>query len=192
MGPLLPTWLELIWTAAYLCVAASHLRHMAQSLGQRRAWHSCHVLMALGMACMYLPAALLPGSCWQLIFALAGTLTALWALGSNGSIIWLLTALDLGVMLLMWSPTGATGPLVWFAITYLVLETGLWLGDIYSRLDRSRPAPGWRLLSDEGSGLTLSTERGAGSSLLGGLDITASMVVMSLGMAYMLVAMLVI
>jgi hypothetical protein len=49
---------------------------------------------------------------------------------------WLLTALGLGVMLLMWS--GSLAPtLVWLLMTYLAVEAGLWLLDLHRRLDRS-------------------------------------------------------
>ena len=57
---LLPLWMGVAWTAAFLAVAASHLRHMAATTGQRRPWHSCHVLMAVGMAFMYAPAQIDP------------------------------------------------------------------------------------------------------------------------------------
>ncbi len=200
MGPLLPEWLGIAWTVALVLVAVSHLRHMADTVGQRRAWHACHVLMALGMVFMYVPATRLaeavPASFWQLIFAAAGTLAALWALSGTGRAapaIWLLTALDLGVMLLMWSGK-LSSPLVLLSLTYLTLEASLWLLDIHRRLDGSTALVNWQLLSTDAAGGAIAVRRVArpivGSArLLGELDITASMLVMTTGMAYMIVAM---
>lgn len=206
MDSLLPTWLEIAWAAAFMSVAASHLRHMAQSGGQRRAWHACHVLMALGMGCMYMPSAWMPrtatASLWQLVFAAAGTLAALWALGGVGRVsanVWLLTALDLGVMLLMWSgdERRLAAALVWAVVAYLTVEAGLWLFDAYRRLDGSDGLLNWRLLSIEAAGAVTgrgarvaAAQASASERLLGDLDITVSMLVMTVGMAYMIVAML--
>jgi Domain of unknown function (DUF5134) len=192
MGSLLPEWLEIVWTAVFAAVGCSHLRHMLRAEGQRRAWHACHVLMAAGMAFMYLPAATVPASFWQLVFAAAGVITAFWALGGVGSVattIWLLTALDLGVMLLMWSGTHVPGPLVLVVVAYLAVEAGLWLLDVYRRLDGSTALINWQMLTPGGESLTV--EGSASAGLLGELDITASMVAMAAGMAYMLIAMMI-
>ena len=192
MGSLLPQWLEIVWTAVFAAVGCSHLRHMLRSAGQRRAWHACHVLMAAGMAFMYLPVATVPASFWQLVFAAAGVITAFWALGGVGFVattIWLLTALDLGVMLLMWSGTHVSAALVLVVVAYLAVEAGLWLLDTYRRLDGSAALINWQLLSAEGESVTVA--RPVAASLLGELDITASMVAMAAGMAYMLIAMMI-
>jgi Domain of unknown function (DUF5134) len=192
MGSLLPQWLEIVWTAVFAAVGCSHLRHMLRAAGQRRAWHACHVLMAAGMAFMYLPVATVPASFWQLVFAAAGVITAFWALGGVGFVattIWLLTALDLGVMLLMWSGTHVSAALVLVVVAYLAVEAGLWLLDTYRRLDGSAALINWQLLSAEGESVTVA--RPVAASLLGELDITASMVAMAAGMAYMLIAMMI-
>jgi hypothetical protein len=190
MGPLLPQWLECVWAAVFAAVGCAHLRHMSRTDGQRRAWHACHVLMAAGMAFMYLPATTIPASFWQLVFAAAGVIVACWALAGLGrvaTVVWLLTALDLGVMLLMWSSTQAAPIVVWAAVAYLAVASGLWLCDAYRRLDGSTALINLRLLTADGE--TLTVARPAGGRLLGELDISVSMVAMAAGMAYMLIAM---
>lgn len=189
------------WAMIFAAVAASHLRHMLRTAGQRRSWHACHVLMAVGMAFMYVPARIDPFTVstafWQLTFASAGLIAAGWAIGGSGrvsTLIWLLTSIDLGAMLYMWagSAQGNTAPVTWLLGGYVITEGAMWALDLYRRLDGATPIVSWRLLAVE-SGATLSaasigSEAAATGSLLGELDISASMIAMTLGMAYMLVA----
>jgi len=199
---LLPVWLGIVWTALCLAIAASHLRHMALTEGQRRSWHACHVLMAFGMAFMYVPAQLDPVAVspgfWKFTFAAAGLIAAIWAIGGVGrvsTLIWLLTSIDLGVMLYMWtSPTrSSSAPLTWLLVAYLAAEGVMWALDLYRRLDGATPIVSWRLLAVE-SGSVASLRSAAGEqqqsgALIGELDISASMIALTLGMAYMLAAM---
>jgi hypothetical protein len=197
---LLPLWLGIAWTAAFLAIAASHLRHMAQTTGQRRSWHSCHVLLAVGMAFMYAPAQIdplaVPSAFWKLVFAAAGVIAAVWAIGGIGrvsTLIWLLTSIDMAAMLYMWSgprrPDSA--PLTWLLTAYLVAAAMMWSLDLYRRLDGATPIVSWQLLASESAAITVTSsgsETAASRSLLGELDINASMIAMALGMAYMLIA----
>jgi len=199
---LLPLWMGIAWTVVFLAIAASHLRHMTQTTGQRRPWHSCHVLMAMGMAFMYAPAQIdplaVPSAFWQLMFATAGIVAALWAItgvGRVSTLIWLLTSIDMAAMLYMWSGSRSAGTATvsWALAAYLLAEAAMWALDLYRRLDGATPVVSWQLLASE-PGATLSTtsirtETAASASLLGELDISASMIAMSIGMAYMLVAM---
>jgi Domain of unknown function (DUF5134) len=199
---LLPPWMGVAWTVVFLAIGASHLRHMAQTTGQRRSWHSCHVLMAVGMAFMYAPAQIdplaVPSAFWKLVFAAAGIIAAVWAISGVGrvsTLIWLLTSIDMAAMLYMWSgPRRAdTAPLTWLLTAYLLAEAVMWALDLHRRLDGATPIVSWRLLASE-SGATVSaasiaTETAASGSLLGELNISASMIAMALGMAYMLIAM---
>ncbi len=201
-GPnLLPEGVAVAWAAVFLVVAASHLRHLTHTSGQRRSWHACHVLMALGMVFMYAPAQIqpltVPAAFWQLVFATTGLIAATWAIAGIGrvsTLIWLLTSIDLGVMLYMWSGTnnGNVLPLACLLATYLIAEAIMWALDLLRRLDGATPIVSWRVLATE-SGERVATpavEPAAPSgALLGELDISASMVAMTLGMTYMLVAM---
>ena len=68
-----PTWLAVIWTLVFIAIIVIHALHVRDSDGQRRLWHSGHVLMALGMAFMFAPASIdhfdIPSGFWQLVFA---------------------------------------------------------------------------------------------------------------------------
>lgn len=201
MIDLLPFWMGAVWTTAFLAIAVSHLRHMVQTTGQRRPWHSCHVLLAVGMAFMYAPAQIdpiaVPSSFWKLVFAAAGVIAAVWAIGGIGrvsTLIWLLTSIDMAAMLYMWSGPRQPGAasLTWLLTAYLLAAAIMWALDLYRRLDGATPIVSWQLLAGEPGAVSITSRADAAAaskSLLGELDINASMITMALGMAYMLVAM---
>jgi hypothetical protein len=199
---LLPVWTATAWTAIFLVIAASHLRNMSKTTGQRRPWHACHVLMALGMAFMYAPMEInplaVPSTFWKLVFAAAGLIAAVWAIGGGGRVsilIWLLSSIDLCAMIYMASGTAhtSTAPVTWLLTAYVLGEAVMWSLDLYRRIDGMTPIISWRLLAIESGAAipaaSISTEATGRGSLLGELDISASMIAMALGMAYMLVAM---
>jgi hypothetical protein len=198
---LLPEWLGIAGAAGFVLIAASHLRHLAHGAGQRRAWHAGHVLIATGMAFMYAPAAIdpldVPAGLWQLLFAGAGAVAALWALNGSGrvpTLMWLLTAIDLGAMFYMWSAHAVSPWLSWPLIGYFATQSGMWALDAFRRLDGRTPIISWSLMSDASGTTAVSVPVArvvTSESLIGGLDIGLSMIVMTLGMAYMLAAMLV-
>jgi hypothetical protein len=192
----IPEWLGVAGAAVFVAIAGTHLRLMAQTSGQRRPWHGCHVLIALGMAFMYAPAELdplgVPAGFWRLVFASAGILAALWALGGVGrvpTLLWLLTALDLGAMMYMWSPQSQVAPLTSLLVVYFTVQGGMWAIDAYRRIDGSTPIITWRYMSTAPAGAELAVSGGASESLIGNLDIGVSMIAMTLGMAYMLATM---
>ena len=192
---LLPEWLGIVGIVIFLLIAISHLRHLAMTSGERTPWHACHVLMAIGMAFMYAPAAIhaptVPAALWRVLFAAAGVVAAAWALGGTArapNLIWLLTAVQLGAMVYMWSPGSFTAPLTWILVAYLAAEAGLWALDAYRRVDGSTPIIGLTMASVGYEGGAVALEA-APASLLGDLNISVSMIGMTLGMAYMFVAM---
>lgn len=198
----IPEWLGALAAAAFLVVAVSHLRHLAGVCGQRRPWHACHVLMAIGMGFMYLPAQLdplaIPSELWRIVFAVAGLLAAAWALtGAERSavLLWLQTSIALGAMFYMWSSGQLGIPFSWLLVGYFLADAAMWAIDAYRRLDGSPPILGLSLLAAAGAGgggdVTISAGgvAEAATPLLGELDISASMIVMSLGMAYMFAVM---
>jgi hypothetical protein len=189
---LLPLWLGAGASAAFLVIAASHLRHMAATDGQRRPWHACHVLIAVGMAFMYLPASIdplaVPLGFWRVLFASAALVAALWAVGGNARVpvlMWTLTAFDLGAMLYMSSVPAqpSTAAVSWIVVAYLLASAGMWSADAYRRIDGGVPLVSWQALSAGGEVVASTAE-----SLLGELDIGISMIVMAIGMAYMVMA----
>ena len=193
-------WLGIGGAAMFVVIAASHLRHLIKTTDERRSWHACHVLMAIGMAFMYAPASIdslgVPGTFWRLVFATAGVLAVFWALGGTDralSPIWLLTAVDLAAMFYMWS-AHAFVALSWLLVAYFVVEAAMWALDAYRQLDGGTPSLGWRMLPQESGSGALSPAPAAAAttasrSLIGELDIGVSMFAMALGMAYMLAAM---
>lgn len=191
-----PPWLGLGGAAMFLVIAASHLRHLIKTTGERRPWHACHVLVAIGMAFMYAPASIdslgVPAAFWRLVFAAAGVFAALWSLGGadrGPSAIWLLTAVDLGAMFYMWSPRAFVAPLSWLLVAYFVVAAAMWALDAYRQLDGGTSSIGWRMLPQESALTVRAAATTAPRSLIGELDIGVSMFAMALGMAYMLAAM---
>jgi Domain of unknown function (DUF5134) len=199
-GGAVPGWLAFAGAGMFLLIAASHVRHLTRTAGERRSWHACHVLMATGMGFMYASASIgslgVPTAFWRLVFAAAGTLAALWALGTGSrapSSIWLLTSVDLGAMFYMWSAHPFSAPLSWLLVGYFVLAAAMWAFDAYRQLDNGAPSVSWRMLPQESaSGVLTVPVRAVATtsrSLIGELDIGVSMFAMALGMAYMLAVM---
>jgi hypothetical protein len=195
MVGLLPFWPALLTAVLFALVALSHLRHMAQADGQRRPWHACHVLLALSMICMEVPvsAARLPevAVAWRVALAVAGLLAAAWSVwGASGSLnpVWLLTALDMGAMLYLWSPHPAGTAVSATVALYLLVNAGVWTFDAHRRWEREPSLLRWLPMGDaQGGAVTLPAVVLRADTLLGDLDISPSMILMSLGMAAMLV-----
>jgi hypothetical protein len=104
---ILPNWLAVIWTLVFIAVLVSHARHVLETTGERRGWHSGHVVMALGMIFMFAPVSLdhfnIPAGLWQLLFANAAGLVVAWVLaralsGRPVGVLWVLIAIDLAAM----------------------------------------------------------------------------------------------
>jgi Domain of unknown function (DUF5134) len=195
---LLPSWLGVLMTLVYLAVFLNHLRHAADTSGERRLWHIGHLTMALGMAFMFVPASLDPftlgNGLWQSIFVAAFAFVAAWLarqelVGNGASGLWLLLAVDLLAMVYMWSPGAIQASLSWLLIAYLTAEAVLWMTGRVLGADRNWLSGGSYSLGHLGAGngvlgitkaATLACER----------DLRVSMSAMTLGMAYMVLAML--
>jgi hypothetical protein len=189
---LLPAWLGVAGAVLFLAVLASHLRHAAQTSGERRWWHCGHVLMAASMAVMYLPASVatigIPAAVWQSAFAtLAVVLLVSGAVmlcaHRAPSALWLLLILDMAAMTYMWTPSAGTVVLSWIAALYLLVQALLWASDRIRVIDRPWTAGGYAL---SGGGVVCAAP---GAELATEFDLRISMCVMSTGMAYMIIAM---
>jgi hypothetical protein len=192
---LVPEWLGIVGAAIFVVIAVSHLRHLVRAVGQRRPWHACHVLIAVGMVFMYAPSAIdpigVPARFWQIVFAVACVLAALWAMSGaqrTPTVMWLLTAVDLGAMVCMWT-TNLSPSLRWTLFVYLSGQASLWAVDAYRRVDGAAPVINFSALSAAPAGSSISLAGARVESLLGDLDISVSMVLMSVGMAWMFAAM---
>ncbi|MGA9874574.1 MAG: DUF5134 domain-containing protein [Solirubrobacteraceae bacterium] len=189
---ILPNWLAVIWTLAFLLVLVLHARHVAETQDGRRWWHSGHVLMALGMTFMFAPMSLdhfnIPNGFWQLLFANASGLVLAWILaqalsGRAVNMLWVVMAVDLGAMVYMFSPAGFVAPITWLLVVYFAAQALMWVTNSYRKLD-SHTIIGGNAINADGT-LTAT----AVQPLICERDLRGSMFVMTLGMAYMFAAM---
>ena len=198
---ILPTWLAVVWTLVFIAILVDHAVHLRDSRGQRRVWHSGHVLMALGMAFMFAPASIdhfdVPNGFWQLVFANGALAVLAWvivqALDARAvNVLWLVMALDFGAMAYMFSPSGFVAPVTWVLVAYFTLQALLWAGDRMRALDHVTLFGGTLTLTAAG---TVALRRGgaaevtAAEPLVCFRDLRVSMSAMTLGMAYMFAAM---
>jgi hypothetical protein len=190
---ILPQWLAVLWTLAFIAILVIHARHVLDSDGQRRIWHSGHVLMALGMTFMFAPSSIdhfnIPSGFWQLAFA-NGALAALaWMLaqalsGRAINVLWLVMATDLGAMAYMWSPSGFQAPITWLLVAYFAAQSLLWASDRMREVDHRTLLRGSASVTPGGA-VAIS----AAEPLVCFRDLRVSMSAMTLGMAYMFAAM---
>ncbi len=190
---ILPAWLAVVWTLVFIAIIVIHARHVIDSDGQRRVWHSGHVLMALGMAFMFAPASLdhfnIPAGFWQLVFANGAIAALAWMLvqGLSGraiNVLWLVMAIDLGAMAYMWSPNGFQAPLTWLLVVYFVAQSLLWVSDRMREVDHKTLWGGSFSVTPGGAVVIEAAE-----PLVCFRDLRVSMFAMTLGMAYMFAAM---
>ncbi len=190
---ILPAWLAVIWTLVFIAVIVIHARHVLDSDGQRRIWHSGHVLMALGMAFMFAPASIdhfdVPSGFWQLAFANGALAILAWMLaqalsGRAINVLWLVMAIDLGAMAYMFSPSGFQAPLTWLLVAWFVAQSLLWITDRMRDVDHKALLGGGFSVMPDGA---VAME--AAEPLVCFRDLRVSMFAMTLGMAYMFAAM---
>jgi Domain of unknown function (DUF5134) len=190
---ILPEWLAVIWTLVFIAIVVIHTRHVLDSEGQRRFWHSGHVLMAFGMAFMFAPASLdhfnIPSGFWQLAFANAAIAALAWMLaqalaGRAINVLWLVMAIDLGAMAYMWSPSGFQAPITWLLVAYFALQSLMWASDRMRSIDHRTLWGGGVSVTPDGA-VAIS----AAEPLVCFRDLRVSMAAMTLGMAYMFAAM---
>jgi Domain of unknown function (DUF5134) len=190
---ILPDWLAVILTLVFIAILAIHARHVLDSDGQRRIWHSGHVLMALGMAFMFAPSSIdhfnIPSGFWQLVFANGALAAVAWMLaqGLSGraiNVLWLVMAIDLGAMAYMWSPSGFQAPITWLLVAYFAAQSLLWVSDRMREVDHKTLLRSSAVVTPGGT-VAIS----AAEPLICFRDLRLSMCVMTLGMAYMFAAM---
>jgi hypothetical protein len=190
---ILPQWLAVVWTLVFIAIIVSHVLHLRDSHGQRRLWHSGHVLMAFGMAFMFAPGSLdhfnIPSGFWQIVFADASIAIVLWMLaqaltGRAINVLWLIMAVDLGAMAYMWSPSGFQAPITWILVAYFALQAGVWATNRMREVDHIALFGGGAAVTPDGA---VAIE--AAEPLVCFRDLRVSMCAMTLGMAYMFAAM---
>ncbi|MGA2319638.1 MAG: DUF5134 domain-containing protein [Solirubrobacteraceae bacterium] len=190
---ILPEWLAVIWMLAFIAIIVVHTLHLRDTHGQRRLWHSGHVLMAFGMAFMFAPSSIdhfnIPSGFWQLVFANGAIAVLAWMLaqalsGRAINVLWLVMATDLGAMAYMWSPSGFQGPITWILVAYFAAQSLLWVTNRMRDVDH-RTLLGGSFSVTPGGAVAIS----AAEPLVCFRDLRGSMFAMTLGMAYMFAAM---
>jgi|GEM_PF-829985 len=190
---ILPNWLAVIWMLVFFVIIAIHGRHVLESEGQRRYWHSGHVFMAVGMAVMYAPGSVnhfnIPTGFWSLAFANGAIAIVLWMMvqafaGRGTNLLWLLMAFDLAAMAYMWSPTGFQAPITWLLVAYFAGQAALWGTNRMRDFDERTILGGAVSVTPQGA-LAASVAE----PLICYKDLRVSMAAMTIGMAYMFAAM---
>jgi Domain of unknown function (DUF5134) len=190
---ILPTWLAVLWTLAFLAIFVVHARHVRDSGGQRRVWHAGHLLMAIGMAFMFAPPSIdhfgIPTAFWQLAFANGVMAILAWVLAQALSrravnILWIVMAVDLAAMAYMWSPHALQAPVTWLLVAYFAVQSLLWVSNRMRDVDHKALLGGGFSVAPDGT-VTMA----AAEPLVCFRDLRPSMFAMTLGMAYMFAAM---
>ena len=186
----IPVWLSWICFAIFIVILLFHLYHMVAMRGQHRAWHVGHILMALGMAWMFLPMHPLgiPVIVWQIAYAVAACLILAWCIWNWSQhravdFLWGTLLIGMLAMLYMYSfPGAANRYLSYVLVVYFVLEAIAWFIGAFGRTEKGRR----RLLPDV-LGPRASTAHPLAEAGL--LSIRLTLGLMALGMGYMLFAM---
>ncbi|HEX4108381.1 MAG TPA: DUF5134 domain-containing protein [Solirubrobacteraceae bacterium] len=191
---ILPDWLAVLWTLAFVALLVIHGRHVRDTRGERQWWHSGHVLMAVGMVFMFAPASIdhfnVPAGFWQLLFANAAGAALAYVFvqlcnGRTVNLLWLVMAFDFIAMTYMWSPSGFVRPIPWLLVAWFAGQALLWVTDRARAFDgRAIGLP--RQLALAGGPVAEVVGEG---HLICERDLRGSMFVMTLGMAYMFAAM---
>ncbi|MGH3438916.1 MAG: DUF5134 domain-containing protein, partial [Sciscionella sp.] len=192
-NPWLPLWLRIVATAAFGAVLVVHLWHIARCAGRERAWHSGHVLMALGMIVMFLPTSgmIVSARGGQVVFAVA-------ALGVGGSLLadamryrrvgalWVVGCVDLAAMAYMFvMPSAPAEWLTGLAVAWFALQAFGWAtGRLGTMADLGGPRSA-EVVGAAGTEVSVCSAHRQVSDR----SVRATLTVMSLGMGYMFLAM---
>ena len=194
-GHLLPDWLRIVWVVIYALILVLHLRHVIGMGGQERAWHSGHVLMALGMVFMFLPGGImtLPSMVGIVVFALAALAAAGWivyALASQRPLdfLWVILLIDMLGMAYMFAVTQVMlGALTYLFAVYFAIEMGCWVLGAFHQ-----PDPQQRVLPAVVGGGAVALKADARPlAEASSFEVRLTLGLMAAGMAYMFLAMLV-
>jgi hypothetical protein len=209
MNSWLPPWLGLTLATLFVVILIVHLYHVLVLTGRERLWHGVHVLMATGMIIMFAPTGRL--IVWNVtavaVFAaaavtVAGLLVRQRALGHHLGTLWLIATLDLAAMVYMFAMTDLR--LLWLTVAlagwFIIQATGWTTARLYTTLAHGGlgdPPPNRPTTTTPASTPTESTANqphpGSPHQLHHGNAhrnlIRATLAMMSIGMAYMLIAM---
>jgi hypothetical protein len=207
-NPLLPGPVRITGALAYVVILLVHCWHVRACQPEKRFWHAGHILMALGMIDMFAPGGgmLVPATAGALIFAAAAALivTYLVAAAARGTAtggLWPLAGLDLAGMVYMFTiPIPGLSWLTGLLVGWFVLQGIGWA----LKLLPGRAEPGEPTTARQPTPAAVAVAGASGSAPVatlpaptvatraatgGDLSVRISLAAMSLGMAYMFVAM---
>lgn len=126
ISSLLSEGLRWPWVAVYAVIVVVHLSHAMSVEGRQRAWHSGHVMMAVGMAYMFLPPRLKMVSdvAWEAVFAVVAAAILAWLLRAwincrAVNLLWVVSLLDMLAMVYMFAfPGAAIAPVTYVLVVY--------------------------------------------------------------------------
>jgi len=128
---------SVIWVAALFVVLIFHCSHLIHMRGERRWYHTAHVVMLLGMLYMYAAVAFgldwFPAHVWMIIYVATSAAIVSWMLVQyeqrrTFGFLWILALVQQGAMIYMWMPMTVWVPRVSYALAvYFGLETMAWL-----------------------------------------------------------------
>jgi hypothetical protein len=209
MNSWLPPWLGLTLATVFGVILIVHLYHVIVLTGRERLWHCVHVLMAAGMIVMFTPndQMVISNGVGEVVFAatavtLTGLLVRERAHGHHIGTLWRIAAIDLAAMVYMFAMMDLR--LLWLTIAlvgwFVVQATGWSTGRLYATLTHGglggspsdRPVSAATARTPTGSAGKQShrasrhhPDRGSSHHTV----IRGTLTVMSMGMAYMLIAM---
>jgi hypothetical protein len=214
----LPTWFGVLFTLVFIGILAVHLGHLGAMTGRPRLWHGSHALMALGMIDMFWPGdrGVVAASVGEITFGIvAGALLALAVVGAARgarSWLWLVAALDSVGMASMFAMSSTYDLLVstlvatWFAmeafgwasgrLDAVAQREGLMAAQCCAQADECSQQQDARLNTRGGAVATsplatslLATAVAAQHRAVQEKSVRISLALMSVGMAYMVLAM---
>jgi hypothetical protein len=209
MNSWLPPWLGLALVTVFGIILIVHLYHVIVLAGRERLWHGVHVLMATGMIVMFAPTGrmvlgtVVSGSVFAAAaVTLAGRLVWERGRGHHIGMLWLVATVDLAAMGYMFAMMDLR--LLWLTIVlagwFVGQATGWTTGRLYATLalgglggpPPDRPVSAATARTPTGCA-GKQPHRGSHHHLDRGSShptvIRATLAVMSMGMAYMLIAM---
>jgi hypothetical protein len=190
-------WARVVWIFAFVWITASHTTHVAFMRGQPRAWHLTHLAMAVGMVYMFAPWTRppIPYRTWEMAYlAIAIAITAFvaqqWVRNRAVNVLWFAQLLAMVAMAFMSALMAGAAPsgyhvITWALVAYYCVEAGEWSRRHFAEADTERRS--WIPF-----GLHPRPGRAVCAARLCGrvpVDLAVSGTVMSLGMAYMFLAM---
>jgi len=164
----LPGWVEVIGVIAYAVILVLHVWHAWRAGGLGRAWHVGHIVMAIGMIDMFWPGQMPVGELGgEVVFGTAAALSlaiGAYALAKQDNWrVWTVSTIDFAGMVYMFAMMShQVAPLTLVFVVWSILEAVAWAsGFAFAALG----------VSDHG------------------VDLRLSLAVMTVGMAYMFLAM---